>query len=135
MDVPCLNCHEPWDIDELRHELAHELPEVKSIDLSDMPEKVKRDYVESLWHAGDFSKMVLADHFREVLKEQGWKFGPTTVVVLRCPACKKGSKRAISHLYETIDDMFSDNADTYLAWLTDDSESYFIDPPEEEEDE
>ena len=77
MDVHCTTCGEPWDTYHLWHDAIYET------DLT--PEAAKA------W--GRLSpKKKLSRLFRDKFREAGYEFGPSILVVMRCPACPKGAK-------------------------------------------
>ena len=77
MDVHCTTCGEPWDTDHLRHDAIYET------DLA---------HEEAQAWGKCSPKERLSRRFREKFREAGYEFGPSILVVMRCPCCPKGAK-------------------------------------------
>jgi len=77
MDVHCTSCGEPWDAYHLRHDAIY--------DTGLTIEQAKA------WGRLP-SQQRLSDHFRKEFAAAGYEFGPSIMVLLRCPACPKGAK-------------------------------------------
>lgn len=77
MDVHCTACGEPWDSYHLRHDAIYET------DLTSDQAKA--------WDRLPPQKR-LSDHFRKEFAAAGYQFGPSLMVLLRCPSCPKAAK-------------------------------------------
>jgi hypothetical protein len=77
MDVHCTTCGEPWDAYHLRHDAIYETG--LTTDQAKAWERLP-------------PKQRLSDHFRKQFATVGYEFGPSIMVLLRCPACPKGAK-------------------------------------------
>lgn len=77
MDVHCTTCGEPWDTYHLQHDAIHET--------GLLPEQAKA------WEQLPAKKR-LSDYFRKEFAAVGYEFGPSILILLRCPCCPKGAK-------------------------------------------
>ena len=77
MDVHCTTCGEPWDTYHLRHDAIYETG-------------LTSDQAKA-WDRLPPQKR-LSDHFRKEFAAAGYQFGPSLMVLLRCPSCPKAAK-------------------------------------------
>jgi len=77
MDIHCTTCGEPWDTYHLQHDAIYET--------GLNPEQAKA------WEKLPPQKR-LSDYFRKEFVAAGYQFGPSIMVLVRCPCCPKGAK-------------------------------------------
>jgi hypothetical protein len=77
MDVHCTTCDEPWDVYHLQQDAIYET------DLTTEQAKAWRQLSP---------KKRLSQHFRGKFAAAGYEFGPSILILLRCPACPKSAK-------------------------------------------
>lgn len=106
MDIHCVNCKEPWDVDTVRHEeIIEVLGTVGTLGLPlwatavgaliksgqmDVPilGKTGHQLLREHWHGGTYEDLE-EPGIRAAFKQCGWEFGDNVLVVLKCPSCPK----------------------------------------------